>query len=704
MIDVKKFITGFLILAAAAGGSGFLLSYADFSNTPSQTGTQNQISINTATNPLLGNYFPTENPTNGLIAAVPATSTDNNNITTAFADAFINGVTSANPNGLTNDNGTQVLIHPDAQSVASQIVQSPALATVSAPDWNTEADVQPIKIIQSSSPSAVAAYSQSINNIVNEKIVANNVQNIINDPNITNSEIGSVEAQMKATLSDVLQIPTPSSLVPFQKSFVTMLVYDKNSLALAADPGSDPVKSILVFQKEEANYDAVLSNFEQQMQNASGISGFSFIGAPAAKKSDSAISFLDRFVGVHTADAQVSVIDWVALGQLIKKTIYNILLQIAKNTIMSLIQAKVLTWVQGSGAPRFVQDWANEAISAGEQAALNYIDTKMSCSVYSGWLPQIQTTLGMFYQNNNNTACADEFQAALGAYSFQEFQQYFQDGGFWAYGASNLPSGNMYGSLFAHGQQAGQLSTQESVTIQQQNMAGQGLKGSSACGDQSNPNSGTHTVCMSSDGQNYTIDNGDMNASGTLPTCDSSDKPVVMPNAGLCSDGEKPTVTNPPIFTGFASQSAIDSSPKLASAANDIAGLLNTVMGSLLSSLANLAVNSATNAINGGIWSLNSGSIQQSGTTVTPPSNPLDCSPTTQTVSSSIPFLLAASGGTLDNNGQNPVYYWSDSNNATSSGYEFSDSFVATGTYQIYLTDSTGDATSTCTITVVPAQ
>lgn len=710
MIDVKKLIVGFLILAAAAGGSGFIFSYISFDNAPSSAGATSaatQVAINTTSSSSLSNFFPTEQSTGGLIATLPATSTPSNNLTSAFANDFMNGVVSANPNGLTNDNGIQVLIHPNTQSVADQVVQSPALGQVGTPNWIAEADAQPI-ITTSSNPGAISSYSQNLTNIFNQGIVANNIENIIKNPNITSSELNQAQQQIQATLNNITKTPTPQELVPLQKSLITMMVYDKNIVNLASHPGNDPLKSVMIFQNEQSNYNQALQTLETQIKKASAINNFSFY-TPPPREENKAVALLDTIVGIPTANAQWPVFNFSQFQHELWTMAHNTLLQILKNTLISIIQSKVVTWIQGNGEPRFIQNWEQNITNAYQQTALNYLNSKMSCGVYSGFLPTIQSTLSAYYQNNTSQTCANQFQEALGGYTLQQYQQYFQDGGFAAYGASNLPSGNEYGDLWFQAQIAGYEANQAAQTQQAQDIASNGLKGSAVCSDGSNPNTGTHTMCKSPSGTgDYTINNATSTANGkTIPPqqCKAGYTPVTMPNKGLCSNGAKPTVTTPAVFTGYASQSAIDASPKLAAAANDIAGLLNTVLGSLLSSLANTAINGANTAVNGGLLAISANSISQSGTTGANavPKVPLSCNPTSQTSTIGIPFTVVAQGGSFTSNDSAPTYYWTSPTGKTSSGSEFSDTINSLGTYQFFLTDSTGDATSTCSVVVVPA-
>jgi len=106
----------------------------------------------------------------------------------------------------------------------------------------------------------------------------------------------------------------------------------------------------------------------------------------------------------------------------------NTLLQILKNTLIAIVQKEVLTWVQGSGAPRFITNWGTTLVNAAQTSAINAIDGAMSCGVYSAFIPQIKATLNAYYKPGGGV-CANQFAAALGSNSFQQFYNNFQNGG-----------------------------------------------------------------------------------------------------------------------------------------------------------------------------------------------------------------------------------------------------------------------------------
>ena len=244
-------------------------------------------------------------------------------------------------------------------------------------------------------------------------------------------------------------------------------------------------------------------------------------------------------------------------------------------------------------------------MNAAQASALNAINAEMSCGVYPAFIPQIKVTLNAFYKSGGNT-CANQFSAALGANTFQQFYNNFKNGGFVAFGASTLPSGNPYGQLFFNAQSVAVTSNNAQAATSLKTQTSGGFTGGQVCDDGSNPNSGEHTVCENPDGPDYTIQGSEQ--------CGPGDTNVVYANQGTCSDGTQPVVTTPSAVTGFTLNSAIDSTPKQIAAANDIVGVLNSVLSSLMTSLASMAVNAAGQAVNQGLTSLNGSSITSGAT------------------------------------------------------------------------------------------
>ncbi|HVM76816.1 MAG TPA: PKD domain-containing protein [Candidatus Paceibacterota bacterium] len=710
MIDVKKLITGFLILAVAASASALLIAtVSSGGGVKNAVGgaaivTQNDAQpapkltdafLNEPTGDATGNAIPTSNDS-VVASAVPdptiqALASDPNNLTNQLAAAFAAGVVTANPSGPEqNGQGNPSLSQPDMKAIAMTIENATATEELAAPNWDYEADAQPIKIKNTASASDVSEYSAALSDIVGKHFVSNDIQNIVNSQTPDPSQVGMVHSELQAALGDTLALQVPSQLADFQKSLVTMLVYEKNMVGLVQNANTDPLKTALIVQNEKTKYEVALSNLETQIKKASAVNGFSF-GQPLGTHEDTGVAFINALFGVKTAHAQWVTFDPSNLGEWILQFVENIALQILKDTLIALLQKNVLSWIQGkNGIPRFLTSWASTVANSYINEGLSVLNSQMSCAVAPVYAASVKSTLSVYYQvslpglqggGGGGTVCANPLQASLGGNTLGQFFNNFSAGGWDAYGVSLLPSGNFYGGAFFQAQAAEFAADQNQQATYGQSVASQGLTGDETCGDGSNPY-GMHMSCEDSNGVDVYPTNG---------VCDPGYRVVYLPNGGLCANGSHPYTTTPGITTSHALNSAIDSGPQLVVSANDITGILDSLTSSL--------INSLTTTINGGLLGVNGNNINGGGG-APPPPPPLVCNPGSQIASSSIPVSMGATGGSTDPNGNSPTYTWLASDGATGSGYLFSHAFLLPGAYTVTLRDNTNDPPATCHVTV----
>ena len=726
MIDVKKLITGFLILAITAGVSAVIVSSVGYRSsaaapTQNQTALITGISSSTATD---SNAFIPQSDSNSLgnladsvtvnlpVGVATSTDEDPNNLTNALADSYLGGVIGTNPNGPTFDaNGNPVINPPDPTGVAEVVANATATVNLQIPDWDIEASSQPIRVLPSTSPTAVAAYNTALNDIMTSHVTAR-VQTILSNADAADAnDLTYVQSQVQQALGDTLALEIPASLVHFQKDLVRIFVYDKNFFQLLTLAQTDPVKASLIFQGESSNFQLAQQEFQKDSQEiASGT-----VSLQSNKDSSNILVVaFDHVFGIPTAHAMWPVFDpatwglisanqWENIQNQLWTVLKNTLLQILKNTLIALVQRKVLVWIQGSGTPRFIRNWSTEIVNAYTQTALKAINSAISCN-YSGFATQLNAAIRLPYTGVSGPSCSNPFAKALGGNTLQQFRNNFANGSWLAFGVGSMPTNNYYSSLFFSSQLVDYNGKNAQVAVQAESIASQGTKGDqAACADKSNPNGIIYT-CYPPDGKPSFTQNGQ------CPSGNGWDEDVEA-NNGLCADGSKPDKTTPGIFTVTAEGAAANSTGQQLAAANDIVGLLNAVAGSLINGLANAAVTAAGNVTNG-ILSVNPTSIQGGGTA--PAAIPLTCNPTTQTILSTAstppigtstanivpPATISAGGGTLDANNNPPTYSWLATDGATSTDSTFSHVFANPGTYNVTLNDSANDRPVICTVIV----
>jgi len=593
MIDVKKLVVGFLVLAAATGSSAFIIS------------TTSTLSANNASPPpsspvaaplLSGNAFVAQpavpdmsdvgvagltDPT--LTSSTETQATDPNNLTEVLAGSFLNNLVSANPAGVqTGPDGNTMLIAPDNGAIIAQLTKNDAFKKLPIPNWDIEAAEQPIMIETSSSPNALASYSDAVKNIFNQYFVETNLQSML-DQNADPNAAGYVHDQIQSALQNVGGLKVPAAAADFQKSIVKLLVYEKNLAELVRSAsGDDPLKAVLVFQTQREKYSATLQDFKNELQKNPAGQIFSSNGDSRQERSGVAV-FLRNFVGIKTANAQWLTFDASNFAQMLLDYANNIILQILKNLIMKLMQNTVLKWISGKGVPRFIQNWGRTLVNSYTTAAVNAIDQQMACIN-----PSLAPRLSVLFQvpsfnNGGGGFCAIQFQNQLAGNKLTQFYNSFEQGGVDSYLKLFQPGGNDFGILIDIQDQAMAAGGNSKNATQAKSAANQGWTGNEQCADGSDPN-GVHNHCIDSKGVgSYTNPDG---------TCDPGLFSEEVGNGGKCANGEDPLTTSPGQVTGQVFNSTVKGGPELVTAANDIVGLLNAFLTSLLNSLASAAINS----------------------------------------------------------------------------------------------------------------
>jgi hypothetical protein len=710
MIDVRKLVTGFLVLAVAASASALLITSFGFGKNNGQgqnPGTNSAVSISTSgsqsqSTGLTGNAFAAQNLVNNNLADAAANvdPNDESNLTNLFADTYLTNLVSANPNGLQNSAGN--LTPPDASSVIAQFESYNTSSTLNLPtqSWDFEAAKIAINPEANTSPTAMTNYSAALGNIFNQDFVQTNIQAMVTN-NSDPSDAGYVSNEIDSALKDIAGLQTPQSAVEFQKSLLKMLVYEKNILGLLNTTSSDPMKMALTIQGENAPYNTVTQNFSEQLKKISGVNGFSLAipsATPVAPKGF--VGFIDNVLGIKPAYAIFGlgdiVFDPANLAQLVEQYALNVALQIVKNFIMSEMQKTVLKWVQGNGVPKFIQNWSETLVNAYTQSAISALNSQMQCINMAPFAGQIKLTIGATYPPNSATnVCAVQFQAGL-ANNLNNFYNNFSNGGWVTFGETLLPDNNYYGALFFTAQAVGNAAQTGQTVAQTQAIANQGWIGKSVCVGSSGNGVDPTTGCKPGD---------ILAASGQcFSSITKTNYAPANVQGGACPDGSSPQVLQPGQVTGQVFNSAVDSSGQLTAAANDVAGILDAFTSSLLNSLASDAITTAGGALNN---LGNGGGGGGGGANAANPSSqngqvPITCTETQAPGSNSFSFF-AGGGQTISGSGAavnitTPQYSWlvtSQTTGATvaSGNGSLFQTNLNTGSYDVVVTD-TVDATS----------
>lgn len=720
MIDVKKLMTGFLIIAVAAGASALLISSigsgkaADVAtNTAQVSGIGNGNAFLPQTNSAQTEDFFTADADNpALASAGDAIMNDPNNLTNILANNYINGLATTNPAGATMDaNGNPTLTPPDTNSIISQFMGTSTTQSLIIPDWDIEANEIPITVV-ASSPAALKAYGTALGGILNENIIQTNMQGVLsNNTNADPSIEPRLIQEIQTALQDIAGLQTPSAAVNFQKDLIKTLVYSKNAIALGQNAASDPLKSELILEAEDPKYQAAVNDLQNQIQEARSQNLFSFEDNNSSAHRNKFIASIQSIIGIPTANAQWAVFDavadsaiWATVSEMVKNEIKDIVLQLTKNTLVFIMQKTIFSAIKGSGAPAFIQQWGNTLANAFQTSALNALNAQMSCVGAAPFAPQLRLTLGATYKPNNNNVCAVQFQSQLGN-NLNNFYRNFSGGGGWlTFGSTMKPSNNYYASLFFVAQTVGNTAQNAQNAAQSKSIAGQGFGGTATCTDGSNPNGQTLT-CQGPD---------DVLTSTQAASCPAGTKLIeTISNNGFCGNGKEPKVQTPGAIFDSMVGSAVDGNFKLITSATSWEGLASGLFVSILQQTLNSLAQTTIADVGGLLQQAANGgganTVSSNGLNVTSgasTSQPITCYVTPTTNGNPFTFQLSANRGeTISLNGiSTPAYTWPTPplgvTLSGTTGDTVIATFNATGTYQIVVNDTPDNTTGTCKVNV----
>ena len=684
MIDVKKLITGFFVVTVLAGTLALALpSFSSPLVTPVSLSADAQDNQLASVAPLGGTnaFAPQVDDMSDLIdPTVPqvdanALTSDPNNLTDHFAASLVTNINNANQDGGSTDaEGNPTIAAPDTNAVIADLADDPVLQNFVPPDWDLEAARQPVHVMANASLDANAQYSAALSAMFQKDFGDTGLQDMV-DQSSSLATIDPVASGITGALSDALQIPVPSQLVAFHKSLVKLLVYEKNVVALAQNPGNDPVKSAITFQLEQSKYDSAIADLSRQMQEAQQLNAFS-LGKPIIPKDKGPMAFLRVMLGIPTAHAIFGAGDVVfdpvtetettlTVAELVWKYAQEILLQVLKNSLVIAVQNNILKFTQNGNSPRWVRQLGGLLLTAFNTQGIKELNKEIP-ALYPTYQGISKLTLQGFYQPFTPTQVLTTIEYTLGN-KMGAYVGNFTKGGqnSWAaYGAASLPSGNYYGTLFNASRAAGNAAIRQQTATGNEALASHNFWPIQKCTDNSDPDPKNGNVC----------DNG---------------KPAVTLTPGQTISSLVDVATGSDVHLIVNAQSLV--------------ALAATILTTLLSKLTN------------GFTLSNSGP-GGSPPPPPPPSQPLACVPTSETLpfafatsSGQVTATFGATGGTATS-GMQPNYAWTATGNggvtvtpASGTGFTFSPVYTvpAVGTYNLTVQLSAGTANTNCALQLI---
>ena len=523
------------------------------------------------------------------------------NLTDNLTAAIASGIIKANPEDI-KSGADNVISSPDFQNNFSQYADNIPLS-----DLVADVDVSKIKITDNFTKDDVLFYFNSLYEALKPlKTLAadkNNLSKIKDRPAIEN--IYALFAD-EANAIYALQVPRPFlelhkkilKDVEVQKSF-----FDVN--------GNDPLRTLIVSKNAEVIIAVAGAEVKAEIEKAENELS-KILGADPKK---SALSvFINNNFGVPQAHAQWVVTDIIAdiesvfiaiesaltaadtaLTEFFTSENYfmNLIVEAAKDALMKMLSTAVANWIAGGGSPKFVTNWGQYFADAAKGAALTAISgyTASLCQGSGSFAKLISQQVGGAYGGGSGVGQIVASTLPVRSNCLLEkivpnpldFYGDFGNGGWLAYVATALPSGNYYGARFEASQLAAQAADSAKQAANSKAISGSGLKSQESCDDGSDPNV-SRFVCT--DGSE--ADENGICADGDLGQ---------YTEPGLCADGSEPQVTTPGTLIASTLNQAIGSNASIERIVN--ADSITSLLGAIVNYAINKLIAAGTKGLLG---------------------------------------------------------------------------------------------------------
>lgn len=513
MVDLKKLIAGFLVLAAAA--SSVALVFIGYSSPENQkSGSENaaadaanSVPQNAFVEPVAetnGNPFAVqtiENDKATLEAKLNQPITYSTNLTENFALEFSHEFVSQNPNGPKLDaSGNPVGINMP-QKTAIEKALADAMKEVKS-EFN--AKPAPVRVNVNYTDEDIRAYGASSKGSVEKAITKINLAlRTLGDPAAagangdplqpsaedTGKILGAVSDTRKAfegAYADLAGLVVPAPMEKLHTSALVFAEHQKKTMEFVESYQSDPLKAYAAIKIAGKVLDQDTKNVQGEMQRlaASGI-----LNNIAFKEKPSLLSFVNDLLGIRTAHAQYGLEDSTAyvklpvhiadLIKVIDTWLNSVLIGPLLRSIMNSIWNGVLNWIRNGTTPYFITNWRSFLEQAGQQAIGLYIG-KYAPNLCKNLGPLVQISLNNAFLpstlQQSSICTLDRLVANISG-----FYQNFQNGGWLAYGATILPSGNYFGELLLSDEQLAAKRAEERSAAQSRGVAGKGFHPFTVC-------------------------------------------------------------------------------------------------------------------------------------------------------------------------------------------------------------------------------
>jgi hypothetical protein len=391
------------------------------------------------------------------------------NLTDDYASYAAREIVKVNPNGpQVDESGNQNIAVPDVDKLSTDFVSN-IVSKTNLPDikdWDKEVDgiISKTKFIEKISTSTVISYFKNFSEINRENLkyqdLINNIENNNNIEIIAN--VG--EQSIYKTINEFKNIEVPEIFLDFHKSFIKLLVYQKNILKISPKINNDPMYIVYFTNKVEGDYNKIIEDFNNKynevlhkkiytLQTKNNLFSLNFIinnftinKANALFGIPEPVIEVGPLLGIEATILANSVAQTItqtmSFGQKILEWLKKLATEIVKDQLIHRLINQIIRWVQGGGKPQFITNWKGfleDTASRGAGLALQKIYPQI-CQPFQ---PLIRIAFQSVNTYDNYVSCT------LGdiVNNLKNFYNDFKYGNWISYASVINPNGNFFGQL-----------------------------------------------------------------------------------------------------------------------------------------------------------------------------------------------------------------------------------------------------------------
>lgn len=497
MVDVKKLVTAFLVLASLTSSAALI--FVDYGNEDSADSdvsisgirsAENEASLlqvgqNAYVEPIPSNSaLSVATPEGGAASDVAPDFAKSGNLTESLAGKLANQIVELNPNGPTTVNGEAGLVPPDPNAIIQELAADPELQRVLAQNWEAQITIASFKKLEKYSQEDLYAYGEALNAIFDKNFVKSGITELVSDASRSSLQtLTSAKTVFEQVELEASRVAVPEPAEGFHTTFLEIAAFQKNQIALAQDQ-TDPLKSALILEAQQGKENELLLKLSQEFQKIHKI-----VFAPNAERGGVFVAGMNALFGIPKAHAFLGFGDIVHdpigwIGQTIReiaKIVKAIVVQTLKNYLVRHFVNQTLDWIKNGGKPRFainLKDMARD-VTKDVAAETLYKIAPGICGYFSPLIIQkIRSDYNVSLQQAAGRSCSLEQIVA----NVKQFYEDFEQGRWTGYGTTLLPSGNFFGSLFANSQVVVNRSKITAEAQEEEVKAGGGFIGTKICG------------------------------------------------------------------------------------------------------------------------------------------------------------------------------------------------------------------------------